>query len=67
MKGHPGPSLVFGPCCFCNQPIADSDADPCAVTVSTSSGLWQVWRCHAECFRERLFHREDGLFDPTHF
>ena len=52
---------------FCNQEIERSDVDPCCVTVETVDGRWQVWRCHARCFRERVFSRDDGLFDPEHF
>lgn len=60
-------SVQFGPCCFCNQEIERSDVDPCCVTVETVDGSWQVWRCHARCFRERVFSRDDGLFDPANF
>ena len=59
--------VEFGPCCFCNREITGSDVDPCSVTVSTFGDRWQVWRCHAACFRERLAVREDGFFDPAHF
>jgi len=59
--------VIFGPCCFCNGQIERSDADPCRVAVETREGKWQVWYCHADCFRERVFAREDGLFDPAHF
>jgi hypothetical protein len=61
------PKVDFGPCCFCNREIEHTGADPCTVTVETGDGRWQVWRCHASCFRERVFSREDGMFDPAHF
>jgi hypothetical protein len=61
------PEISFGPCCFCNQQIAESDIDLCAVRVETAGGKWQVWYCHADCFRERLVRRDDGFFDPVHF
>jgi hypothetical protein len=59
--------VAFGPCCFCNEQIAESESDPCNVTVETAHGGWQVWFCHAECFKERLAKREDGFFDPGIF
>jgi hypothetical protein len=59
--------VAFGPCCFCNEPIASSNTDPCRVTVSTTNDRWQVWYCHATCFRDRLFNREDGMFEPAMF
>jgi len=44
-------------------------ADPCRVTVETTAGKWQVWTCHGNCFRARLFEHADhpGLFEPAHF
>jgi len=44
-------------------------ADPCRVTVETTAGKWQVWTCHGNCFRARLFEHTDhpGLFEPAHF
>jgi len=59
--------VVFGPCCFCNEQIAASNTDPCTITVSTKDERWQVWYCHAKCFRDRLFGREDGMFEPANF
>jgi hypothetical protein len=60
---------IFGPCCFCGKPIKESKPDPCRVTVETSEGEWQVWHCHAKCFRERLATIPEAptLFDPAHF
>jgi hypothetical protein len=67
MKDAKHPQVVFGPCCYCNRQIESTKIDPCMVKVQTRDGLWQVWHCHARCFRERIFAREDGLFDPAHF
>jgi hypothetical protein len=39
------------------------------VQITTSGQKWQVWFCHAACFKERLVNRPDllGLLDPAHF
>jgi len=57
--------VEWGPCCFCGQPIGDSERDPCRVTVETRQEKWQVWFCHAECFKSRL--APGSLFEPAHF
>ncbi len=64
-----GVSIQFGPCCFCGRDIEKSSVDPCSVSVETSGGKWQVWKCHALCFRERLAELPEapGLFEPAHF
>jgi hypothetical protein len=61
--------VTFGPCCFCGKQIEGAPPDPCSVTVETSEGKWQVWSCHAECFRAGLAEVPEypGLFDPAHF
>src|SRR5262249_598710 len=61
--------VSFGPCCFCGKDIGPTEIDPCRVTVETSSTKWQVWHCHARCFRERLAELPDqpGLLNPAHF
>jgi hypothetical protein len=61
--------LQWGPCCFCGLQIDATAKDPCRVTVETAGGKWQVWFCHAHCFKDRLSIRPDllGLFDPAHF
>jgi len=44
--------------------------DPCRVTVETANGKWQVWRCDAVCFHERLTNPVrywEGFFEPAHF
>jgi hypothetical protein len=63
------PTVTFGPCCFCAQEIADTATDPCSITVTTRKGLWQVWKCHGECFRARLTNPPDepDFFEPAHF
>ena len=33
----------FGPRCFCARQIAETDVDPCSVTVTTKGENWQVW------------------------
>jgi hypothetical protein len=59
--------LEFGPCCFCNMPIAPTEVDPCSVTVSTVGGEWQTWLCHSTCFRQRIAAREDDVLEPKSF
>jgi hypothetical protein len=63
------PEIKFGPCCFCGNDIGDQPPDPCSVRVATVDGKWQVWRCHAACFRERLavLPEAPGLFEPAYF
>jgi hypothetical protein len=62
-------SIQFGPCCFCGRDIEKTSVDPCGVTVETSGGKWQVWKCHASCFRQKLAELPEapGLFEPAHF
>jgi hypothetical protein len=57
----------FGPCCFCGLAIASTDIDPCRVEVSTNRGRWQVWFCHAECFKERIFKDDEIDLSPAIF
>ena len=61
--------VKFGPCCFCGKDIAAHNTDPCRITVETAAGKWQVWSCHGDCFRARLFEHPEypGLFEPAHF
>jgi len=63
------PEIKFGPCCFCGNDIDEQPPDPCSVRVTTVDGKWQVWRCHAACFRARLavLPEAPGLFEPAHF
>ncbi|HEV3263151.1 MAG TPA: hypothetical protein VG013_40325 [Gemmataceae bacterium] len=61
------PQILWGPCCFCGEQIAPSDIDPCRVTVETSKGEWQVWFCHAACFRERVIDNAEVDLSPAHF
>jgi len=65
MSDEPEVNVVFDLCCFCNEIIAKSAIDPSDITVTVSSGQWQTWWCHAECFRKRL--HSDPLFEPVHF
>ena len=70
MKEHDDKMKVeWGPCCFCAQAIESSDTDPCRVRVETATGKWQVWFCHAACFRERLTDPPEcpGFMEPAHF
>ena len=66
---EPATKVGWGPCCFCGENIAPSDTDPCRVQVTVANGKWQVWSCHAKCFRDRLTQRPDlrSLLDPAHF
>lgn len=59
------PKVEWGPCCFCGELIAGSERDPCRVTVETRQEKWQVWFCHAACFKSRL--AAGSLFEPAHF
>ena len=62
-------SFKFGPCCFCGCDIESTGVDPCRVTVETEAGKWQVWSCHARCFKARLTDPPEapGLFEAAHF
>ena len=57
--------VEFGPCCFCGDAIEESEKDPCRLTVETRTGKWQVWFCHATCFRQQLV--TDPNLEPAHF
>jgi hypothetical protein len=46
--------IVWGPCCFCGEQIAETEIDPCSIAVETAGKKWQTWFCHAKCFRQRL-------------
>lgn len=70
MKEHGDRLKVeWGPCCFCAKAIASSTTDPCRVAVETVTGKWQVWFCHAACFKERLTDPPEcpGMVEPAHF
>jgi hypothetical protein len=57
--------IEWGPCCFCSEAIKPTAAEPCRVTVETQGGKWQVWFCHADCFKSRLTTLRDlepGIF-----
>lgn len=60
-------AVQWGPCCFCGQPIESNDVDPCSVQVSTVEEKWQVWFCHAACFRERIVSTGEMDLSPAHF
>jgi hypothetical protein len=57
--------IKWGPCCFCGEQMNKSLVDPCRVTVETASGRWQLWFCHAECFRTRLV--DEPMLEPAIF
>jgi hypothetical protein len=61
------PKVVWGPCCFCGMQIADSDVDPCRITVETSQKKWQLWFCHAACFKSRVIQDSKIDLSPAHF
>jgi hypothetical protein len=64
----PEPQVTFnGPCPFCGEFIVDSEVDPCRVTVQTKSGKWQVWSCHAACFKARIVENPHMDLSPAHF
>lgn len=56
-----------GPCCFCGKMIEDSDVDPCSVKVETAGGKWQVWCCHALCFKALIAETPHIDMSPAHF
>jgi hypothetical protein len=61
---------IFGLCCFCGRDIKEIDTDPCRLSVASAKApdKWQVWFCHAACFKERLAEvpGAPGFFDPAH-
>ena len=59
--------IGWGPCCFCGGEITETAVDPCSVTVETSGKKWQVWFCHAECFKNRLVKESYMDMTPAHF
>ncbi len=68
MENHSNSSEdIFGPCCFCGKDIALTNTDPCRITVETSSEKWQVWFCHAECFKTKIFKHAQIDLSPAHF
>lgn len=58
------PEIGWGPCCLCGEQIEESTLDPCRVTVETNEGKWQVWFCHAACFRNAL--PDNPLLEPAY-
>lgn len=58
-----------GLCCFCGAIIHASGPDPVELTVTAATGKWQVWWCHAACFKQRLTDPPgaEGFFAPAHF
>ena len=56
-----------GPCPFCGELIEETEVDPCSLTVTTSKELWQVWHCHAECFKKQIVENPYIDLSPAHF
>jgi hypothetical protein len=56
-----------GPCPFCGEFIAETEVDPCSLTVTTLKEQWQVWRCHAECFKKQIVENPYIDLSPAHF
>jgi hypothetical protein len=56
-----------GPCPFCGELIEETEIDPCSLTVTTRKKLWQLWYCHAECFKQRIAENEYVDLSPAHF
>ena len=56
-------------CCFCGTAVRNEEIDPCQLVVTTNSGQWQVWFCHARCFKSHLVSLPNApdFFSPTHF
>jgi len=67
MKKEGSMRIEWGPCCFCGRDIAKTDVDPCRVTVETSKGKWQVWYCHAACFKNRISTEAEPDLSPAIF
>jgi hypothetical protein len=65
MTTDDSPIVRFGPCCFCGEDIGDADPDPCSVSVVTSKGKEQIWRCHSACFGAKLDLSHKELFGPV--
>lgn len=61
------PAVRWGPCCFCGKDVQPTAEDPCRVTVETASAKWQVWFCHAACFKERIAPDAGADLSPAHF
>jgi hypothetical protein len=59
--------VQFGPCCFCGKNIATTEIDPCRITVEAANDAWQVWCCHAQCFKQRIFDHPQIDLSPAHF
>ena len=56
-----------GPCPFCGEFIEENETDPCSLTVTTRKELWQVWQCHAQCFKNRVVENAYIDLSPAHF
>ena len=59
--------IIWGPCCFCGHPIEPTEIDPCSVQVATAQQKWQVWYCHAKCFKDRIVTDVKPDLSPAHF
>jgi len=59
--------VSWGPCGFCGAEIEATEIDPCSVVVETASTKWQMWFCHAECFKTRLVTDSYMDLSPAHF
>src|SRR5690349_11252681 len=56
-----------GPCPFCGEMIVHSEVDPCRITVETVKGKWQVWFCHAACFKSKIVPNQYLDLSPAYF
>jgi hypothetical protein len=64
----PEANVTFnGPCPFCGEFIDENEIDPCQINVATRKGLWQVWHCHAKCFKDRIVKNQYIDLSPAHF
>jgi len=62
------PEVTFnGQCPFCGEMIDDTDIDSCRLSVETRTGKWQVWFCHAHCFKTKIVANPYMDLSPTHF
>ena len=59
--------IGFGPCCFCGGEIEATEVDPCSLAVETVANKWQMWFCHAECFKSRIVTDSYMDLSPAHF
>ena len=66
-RGTSEVKIGWGPCCFCGGEIVASEVDPCSIRVETATRKWQMWFCHAECFKKEIVTDSYMDLSPAHF